>query len=83
MKPCITSCVIPSCVITTSGVEDPLALEYSINKIGADSIMWAIDYPYQPSAPAVAFMDAATISEEDRAKIYHQNAERIFHIAPA
>ena len=69
-------------VITTSGVEDPLALEYSIRKIGADNIMWAIDYPYQPSAPAVAFMDSAPISAEDRAKIYHQNAERIFHIAP-
>jgi len=69
-------------VITTSGVEDPLALEYSIRKIGADNVMWAIDYPYQPSAPAIAFMDSAPISEEDRAKIYHKNAERIFHIAP-
>jgi 2,3-dihydroxybenzoate decarboxylase/5-carboxyvanillate decarboxylase len=69
-------------VISTSGVEDPLALEYSIRKLGADSVMWAIDYPYQPSAPAVAFMDAAPISEEDRAKIYHRNAERIFHIPP-
>jgi 2,3-dihydroxybenzoate decarboxylase/5-carboxyvanillate decarboxylase len=69
-------------VISTSGVEDPLALEYSIKKLGADSILWAIDYPYQPTAPAVAFMDAAPISEEDRAKIYHRNAERIFHIAP-
>ena len=70
-------------VITTSGVEDPLALEYSIKKIGADNVLWAIDYPYQPTAPAVAFMDAAPISEEDRAKIYHKNAERVFHIAPA
>jgi 2,3-dihydroxybenzoate decarboxylase/5-carboxyvanillate decarboxylase len=70
-------------VITTSGVEDPLALEYSIRKLGADNILWAIDYPYQPTAPAVAFMDAAPISELDRAKIYHQNAERIFHIPPA
>jgi 5-carboxyvanillate decarboxylase len=70
-------------VITTSGVEDPLALEYSIKKIGADNVLWAIDYPYQPSAPAVAFMDAAPISDEDKAKIYHKNAERIFHIKPA
>ena len=70
-------------VITTSGVEDPLALEYSIKKIGADNVLWAIDYPYQPSAPAVAFMDAAPISDEDKAKIYHRNAERIFHIKPA
>lgn len=67
-------------VITTSGVEDPLALEYSIKKIGADNIMWAIDYPYQPTEPAVMFMDSAPLSDEDKAKIYHGNAERIFHI---
>lgn len=69
-------------VITTSGVEDPLALDYSIRKLGADSILWAIDYPYQPMRPAVEFMDAAPVSEEDRHKIYHGNAERIFKIAP-
>ncbi|PZN32468.1 MAG: hydrolase [Proteobacteria bacterium] len=68
-------------VITTSGVEDPLALEYSVKKLGADNVLWAIDYPYQPTAPAVAFMDAAPLSPEDKAKIYHRNAERIFHIA--
>jgi len=69
-------------VFTTSGVEDPLALEYCIKKIGVDNIMWAIDYPYQPMQPAVEYMDAAPISEADRAKIYHGNAERIFKIAP-
>lgn len=70
-------------VITTSGVEDPLALEYSIKKLGVDNVMWAIDYPYQPSAPAVAFMDDAPLSDADKAKVYGKNAERIFHIKPA
>jgi len=70
-------------VITTSGVEDPLALEYSVKKLGAENVMWAIDYPYQPTAPAVAFMDAAPLNDADKAKVYYQNAERIFHIKPA
>jgi 2,3-dihydroxybenzoate decarboxylase/5-carboxyvanillate decarboxylase len=69
-------------VITTSGVEAQLALDYSIRKLGVDSVMWAIDYPYQPTRPAVEFMDSAPISEAERAKLYHLNAERIFHIAP-
>lgn len=70
--------------ITTSGVEDPVALQYCIDRIGIDSIMWAIDYPYQPTAPAVAWIDAAPITQEQREKICHGNAERIFHIkAPA
>jgi len=70
-------------VITTSGVEDHLALEYSIKALGVENVLWAIDYPYQPTAPAVAFMDSAPISDEDRAKIYGGNAERVFHLASA
>lgn len=66
--------------ITTSGVEDPLALRYCIDKIGADSIMWAIDYPYQPTAPAVSFIESAPMSEADRDRIAYKNAERIFRV---
>jgi predicted TIM-barrel fold metal-dependent hydrolase len=66
--------------ITTSGVEDPLALRFCIEKIGVDNIMWAIDYPYQPTPPAVAFIDHAPLSEVERTKIAHANAERIFGI---
>jgi 5-carboxyvanillate decarboxylase len=69
-------------VFTTSGVEDHLALDYSIKKIGVDNVLWSIDYPYQPMEPAMKFMDSAPISDDDKAKIYHGNAERIFHIAP-
>jgi 2,3-dihydroxybenzoate decarboxylase/5-carboxyvanillate decarboxylase len=67
-------------VITTSGVEDDLALDYSLKALGEDNVMWAIDYPYQPSAPAVQWMDAAPVSGEVRAKLYYKNAERIFRI---
>jgi 2,3-dihydroxybenzoate decarboxylase/5-carboxyvanillate decarboxylase len=66
--------------ITTSGVEDPLALRYCIDKIGADHVMWAIDYPYQPTTPAVTWIDQAELTEEERDLICHGNAERIFHI---
>ncbi len=69
-------------VVTTSGVEDHLALDYTIRKIGIDNVMWAIDYPYQPQQPAIEFMDSAPVTEAQRAQLYHRNAERIFHIAP-
>ncbi|MFC2950372.1 amidohydrolase family protein [Marinicaulis aureus] len=69
-------------VITTSGVEDHLALDYSIKKIGADNVLWAIDYPYQPMKPAVDFIRSASLDDETKAKVAHKNAERIFHIKP-
>lgn len=67
-------------VITTSGQESHLALDFSIKALGVENVLWAIDYPYQPSAPAVAFIDSAPISDADKEKIYQGNAERVFHI---
>jgi len=66
--------------ITTSGVEDPLALRFCIDKLGIEHIMWAIDYPYQPTAPAVAFIESAPLSDQERAQIAYVNATRIFRI---
>lgn len=68
-------------LITTSGMNYSPVLEFCIRELGADNIMWAIDYPYQQAADAVSFLDAAPISAADREKIYHGNAERAFHIA--
>jgi predicted TIM-barrel fold metal-dependent hydrolase len=66
--------------ITTSGVEDHLALRYCIDRIGVDNVMWAIDHPYQPTPPAVTFLDTAPLSESEMEKVAHANAARIFHI---
>lgn len=66
--------------ITTSGLEDPLVLRFCADKIGIENIMWAIDYPYQPTAPAVAFLESAPLSDAERERVAHGNAERIFGI---
>lgn len=67
--------------ITTSGVEDPLALRFCIDKIGVENIMWAIDHPFQPTEPAVAFIANARMSDAERESVAFRNAERIFRIA--
>jgi predicted TIM-barrel fold metal-dependent hydrolase len=66
--------------ITTSGMNWQPALEFCISALGADNIMWAIDYPYQDTEEAVQFMNNAAISDDDKAKIFHGNAERVFGI---
>jgi predicted TIM-barrel fold metal-dependent hydrolase len=67
--------------ITTSGLEDPLALRLAIDKLGVDRVMWAIDYPFQLTPASVAFIDATQLSESEREQVSHRNAERIFGIA--
>lgn len=66
--------------VTTSGMNWEPTLKFCIEVLGADRIMWAVDYPYQDHPDAIEFMDAARISEKDKQKIYHENAERVFKI---
>lgn len=70
-------------LITTSGMNWNPVLKFCIEALGADNIMWAIDYPYQESREATEFMNRAPISDVDKHKIFHKNAERVFHIKPA
>lgn len=69
-------------MITTSGMDWAPTLKFCLEVLGPDNIMFAIDYPYQEPHLSVEFMDTVEIPEDVRAKIYHKNAERIFHIEP-
>jgi 2,3-dihydroxybenzoate decarboxylase/5-carboxyvanillate decarboxylase len=70
-------------VFTTSGVEDPLALRYAIDRMGIENVIWAIDYPYQPMKPAVDFIESFACTEAEMHALCHGNAERVFRIAAA
>ena len=68
-------------LVSTSGMnEDPAALMMAISVLGADSIMFAVDYPMEDTEAAVRFIDASPISDKDREKICHINAERVFSL---
>lgn len=71
-------------LITTSGVCSPAALASAVLAIGADAIMFAVDYPFEETGTAVRFLEHAPISDADRSKIGHGNARRILRLqAPA
>jgi len=66
--------------LTTSGMFYQPALICAYLGLGADNILFAVDYPAESSTEAVAFMDAAPIAPSDKEKIYHLNAEKLFKI---
>jgi 5-carboxyvanillate decarboxylase len=68
--------------VTTSGMNWAPSVRFALDALGADKVMFAIDYPFVDSALSVLQMDAIDIPAEDKAAIYHRNAERIFRIAP-
>jgi 2,3-dihydroxybenzoate decarboxylase len=67
-------------MITTSGVMWHPALMLAYEVLGADRIMFAVDYPYESGEECVEFMDTAPIPDSDKEKIYHLNAEKLFRL---
>jgi predicted TIM-barrel fold metal-dependent hydrolase len=45
--------------------------------LGADNILFAVDWPYEPNTTGMEFLNKLSISDLDREKIAHLNAERI------
>ena len=66
--------------ITTSGVCDAPPLLCALLALGADHILFGTDYPFEEMDVATAFLRTAPISEADRAKIAHGNAERLLGV---
>ena len=66
--------------LTTSGNFHTPSLVCAMLEIGADRIMFSVDYPFESCADAAAWFDAATISEPDRIKIGRTNALQLFRL---
>jgi 2,3-dihydroxybenzoate decarboxylase len=64
-------------MVTTSGMHFHPALLCTILSLGTDNILFGTDYPMEDTQMAVESMEKAPISEADKAKIYHRNAERV------
>ena len=66
--------------ITTSGVCSPAPLICALLALGPEHILFGTDYPFEEMDVATEFLRDAPISEADRAKIAHSNAERLLRL---
>jgi predicted TIM-barrel fold metal-dependent hydrolase len=67
--------------VTTSGVFDHAALACTIAELGIDHVLFSVDDPFGDNFEAVSFLKAARISEVDRHKLAHGNAERVLKLS--
>jgi 2,3-dihydroxybenzoate decarboxylase len=66
--------------VTSSGVAWDPAIRFSMEVLGEDRVMYAMDYPYQHNLEEVAASDALKVSPEARRKFFQTNAERVFKL---
>jgi uncharacterized protein len=66
--------------ITTSGYFTDPPLLCALMVLGADRIMFSVDYPFSDNTAGRTFLDRAPISAADREKIAHGNAERLLRM---
>ena len=66
--------------ITTSGNFSTPALLCTLMEMGADRILFSVDWPYVENGPGVDWVRNLPLSTEDRDKIMHGNARRLLRL---
>jgi gamma-resorcylate decarboxylase len=66
--------------VTTSGNFHTPTLTCAIAEMGADRVLFSVDYPFEEVVDAAAWFDKAEISEGDSVKIGRTNAAALFKI---
>jgi predicted TIM-barrel fold metal-dependent hydrolase len=66
--------------ITTSGNVSPTSLTGAVMALGADRILFATDYPFDPGPTFLQILESGVLSEADLEKVYRGNALRMFKL---
>lgn len=66
--------------VTPSGIFDYPQLKFCMDMLGADRIIHSVDFPFISNQDAKPFIQNAPIGDEDKEKIAHCNAEKLFKI---
>jgi predicted TIM-barrel fold metal-dependent hydrolase len=67
-------------VVTTSGNFFMPAFLCTLMALGADNILFSVDWPYESNRTATDWLSHLQITDQDREKICHLNAERVLHL---
>jgi 2,3-dihydroxybenzoate decarboxylase len=67
-------------VVSTSGNWFEPAFVCTLLALGADNILFAIDWPYEANKTGMEFLRGLSISDADKEKIAHRNAERLLRL---
>jgi 2,3-dihydroxybenzoate decarboxylase len=66
--------------VTSSGMPWAPAITHCQEVLGADRVLYAMDYPYQYEADEVAMSDAIPAGEAEKKQFFQTNAEKVFNL---
>jgi predicted TIM-barrel fold metal-dependent hydrolase len=66
--------------VTPSGMYGLPHFEFIHKVIGADRIIWSVDYPFLTLDGTRKFIDELPVSQDDKEKMTHLNAEKLFRL---
>jgi 2,3-dihydroxybenzoate decarboxylase len=66
--------------ITTSGAFRTAALLDTLLEVGADRVLFSVDYPFENMQEQTEWFEGVPISEADRQKIGAENARRLLRL---
>ena len=66
--------------ITPSGMFTQALLDMCVKTIGIDRILFSVDYPYVSTKEAENFILSSSLSDEDKEKFAHLNAEKLLKL---
>ena len=69
--------------VTPSGLFTLPPFLLTLQILGADHILYSVDYPYITGEQARTFLETAPISPADQEKIAHGNAEKLLKLSPS
>lgn len=67
-------------IVTTTGVCQDSALQCALAELGEDRVLFSVDYPYEDTEECARWIEEAPLTDSQREKICHGNAERILRL---
>lgn len=69
-----------SVYITPSGITSTDQLEYIVKLMGAEHVIYSIDYPYVDPKDPYGFLMNSSLTDEQKELIAHKNAEKVLNL---
>ncbi len=66
--------------VTTPGLCSDESLRCCLDAMGAENVMFSIDYPFEKTELAARFIETAKVTEAERTQVASANATRILHL---